>query len=334
MRHKTSQSDNIENNFITKEVAIIASTFSILVIIVGIIGNILTIIALVKGSPNLQSHATTKFIVNLAVSDLMFSALNLPLTTVRYMTRSWPFGSFLCHWFPFFFYGNVATSLMSIACITINRFVFIAYNARYSRIYTKLNVCLMICFCWCFSFGLMMFPLLGIWGRFGLKVTTFSCTILADTGGHSPKKFLFVFGFVFPITVITICYTIIWIHVRRQSRNTLKTTKRDLRLTKLIFIIFGAFVMCFAPNTIANVLISESEYPYIHVLSSMLCWLNSCINPFIYFAMNAKYRRALKRVLAFGTHSSGAMINESIVSQSDQIKSSVIYCFQCLASND
>jgi len=103
--------------------AVIASGFSILVIIVGIIGNSLTIVALVKGSPNLQSHATTKFVINLAVTDLLFCSLNLPLTTVRYMTRSWPFGTFLCHWYPFFFYGNVATSLMSITCITVNRFV-------------------------------------------------------------------------------------------------------------------------------------------------------------------------------------------------------------------
>lgn len=117
----------------------------------------------------------------------------------------------------------------------------------------------MICFCWLFSFGLMSLPLLGIWGRFGLKDSTFSCTILADSYGHSPKKFLFAFGFVIPITFIIICYTIIWVHVRRQSSLTVKTSKRDLRLTKLIFVIFGAFLICFAPNTITNVLISEME---------------------------------------------------------------------------
>ncbi|CAG2114364.1 unnamed protein product [Medioppia subpectinata] len=218
----------------------------------------------VKGSPNLQSHSTTKFVVNLAITDLLFCSLNMPLASVRYMTRSWPFGTILCQWYPFFFYGNVATSLMSITCITVNRLVFIAFHSYYTKIYRKMNVWLMIWFCWIFSFGLTSMPLLGMWGRFGYRESTFSCTILADSYGNSPKKFLFAFGFVIPITVIIICYTIIWIHVRRQSSLTVKTAKRDLRLTKLIFAIFGAFLVCFAPITVTNVLITETEYPYLH----------------------------------------------------------------------
>ena len=106
----------------------------------------------------------------------------------------------------------------------------------------------------------MVWPLFGVWGRFGLKRSTFSCTILRDTNGRSPKKMLFILGFVIPITVIIICYTYIWIHVRKQTSLTVNTSKRDLKLTKLIFVIFGAFLICFAPNTIANVLIDESKY--------------------------------------------------------------------------
>ncbi len=106
---------------IPRDAAIIASIFSVLIIIIGIIGNSLTIIALVKGSPKMQNHSTTKFVINLAITDLLFCSINLPLTTVRYVSRSWPFGSFICQLYPFFFYGNVATSLMCITCISINR---------------------------------------------------------------------------------------------------------------------------------------------------------------------------------------------------------------------
>jgi len=117
----------------------------------------------------------------------------------------------------------------------------------------------MIYFCWIFSFGLMLLPLFGVWGKFGYRSSTFSCTILRDESGRSPKKFLFIIGFLLPITMIIICYTIIWIHVRKQTSQTVKTSKRDLRLTKLIFVIFGAFLVCFAPLTTANVLVSESK---------------------------------------------------------------------------
>jgi uncharacterized PurR-regulated membrane protein YhhQ (DUF165 family) len=141
----------------------------------------------------------------------------------------------------------------------IFRLTLIAFNDRYSKIYRKFNVWLMILFCWTFSFGLMLMPLLGVWGRFGYRSTTFSCTVLRDSYGRSPKKFLFILGFALPITVIIISYSIIWFHVRQQTSQTVKTSKRDLRLTKLIFVIFGAFLVCFAPLLIANVVISESK---------------------------------------------------------------------------
>ena len=38
------------------------------------------------------------------------------------------------------------------------------------------------------------------------------------------------------------------------------------------------------------------RYPYFHVLSSICAWLNACINPFIYFALNPRYRNAFKKL--------------------------------------
>lgn len=155
--------------------AVCASIFTV----VGIGGNMLTVVALLR-CPKLRLHATTMFVISLAFSDLMFSAVNLPITAVRYAKQEWPFDETLCRLFPFFFYGNVAASLMSMVAITINRYVLIAYHAHYHRIYTKTNIALMIVGVWAFSFGIMVPPLAGIWGKLGEKKETFSCTILRD----------------------------------------------------------------------------------------------------------------------------------------------------------
>ncbi len=45
-------------------------------------GNLLTVVALLR-CPKLRTHATTAFVISLAASDLLFSAVNLPLTAVR-----------------------------------------------------------------------------------------------------------------------------------------------------------------------------------------------------------------------------------------------------------
>lgn len=80
----------------------------------------MTVIALLRYT-RLRQHATTVFVINLSISDLIFSTINLPLTASRYLKEAWVLGETLCQIFPLFFYGNVAVSLLSMVAITINR---------------------------------------------------------------------------------------------------------------------------------------------------------------------------------------------------------------------
>lgn len=166
--------------------------------------------------------------------------------------------------------------------------VLIAFNDHYRVIYTKAKVNAMLAFCYLFSYGILAVPLLGLYGRTGLQAETFSCTILRDAGGRSPKKFLFMVGFLLPMVTIVVSYSIIFVHVRRQSRGskqkrmigggggggggggvggggvggdkrTSKTSKRDLRLTVLISVVFFTFVGCFLPLFVGNVLIADDR---------------------------------------------------------------------------
>lgn len=91
----------------------------IVFIIIGCVGNLLTIIALTRCQK--LRNATTAFVVSLAVADFLFCAFCLPLTATRYIYKEWILGDELCTLFPFFFYGNVAASLMSMTAITFNR---------------------------------------------------------------------------------------------------------------------------------------------------------------------------------------------------------------------
>lgn len=58
-------------------------------------GNLLTVVALLK-CQKLRSHATTMFVISLAVSDLLFCTINLPLTASRYVHEEWRLGPEMC----------------------------------------------------------------------------------------------------------------------------------------------------------------------------------------------------------------------------------------------
>ncbi|XP_040570280.1 protein trapped in endoderm-1 [Lepeophtheirus salmonis] len=303
--------------------AVCASIFCI----VGVLGNLLTIVGLLK-SPRLRNHATTMFVVSLAISDLLFSAINLPFTASRYVHLRWIHGNFVCRLFPFFFYGNVAASLMNMVAITINRYVLISCLTTYSRIYSRLNIFIMIFVVWIFSFGMLVPPLAEVWGTLGLNEETFSCTILKKDG-KSPKKFLMLFAFLMPAVVIICCYTAIYFKFKQSRRNvqahmnkistagtaemrkksiSLPSTsnqmaqrREDIRLTKMMLTIFLCFMVSYLPLSLVNVMDDDLKYPDLHVLASVLAWSSAVINPFIYAFKNRQYQQAFIKVLCLAS---------------------------------
>ncbi|XP_056646332.1 protein trapped in endoderm-1-like [Diorhabda sublineata] len=290
----------------SREATILAACCAIIFCVIGVIGNLVTIIALIR-CPKLRIHATTAFVLSLCSSDLIFCLVNLPLTAARYIYQAWVFGNALCKLFPVLFYGNVAVSVLNMVAITLNRYVLISCQQYYNRLYSKVSIWIQLLFIWGIAFLLMMPPLIGIWGQLGLNPSTFSCTILSKNG-KSPKKTIFLIGFILPCVVIILAYSCIYYSVRK-SRKKLRshrpiTEKRssrrerdDSRLTKLMAIIFLCFLICFLPLMLVNVLDDVTiMFPTIHVLASIATWASSVINPFIYAASNRQYRSAYSKL--------------------------------------
>ena len=292
-----------------------AASAAVILTLVGVIGNLLSVLALIKDK-KLRAKATTSFVISLAVSDLMFCSINLPLTAVRYFHQKWILGEQLCRVFPFFFYGNVAASLMSMVAVTINRYVIIGCFKHYANIYSKRKVILMIVVLWIFSFGMIFPPLIDKWGTLGLDEETFSCTI-KKLDGKSPKKFLFLVAFLLPTVVIVTCYSAIFYKIK-TTRKTIeshsfrtpvhaskqrvmqiqkKHRKEDIKLTKMMLTIFILFLICFMPLMLVNVLDDDMKMPSIHIIASVLAWMSAAINPFVYAIQNQQYQQAFKSLL-------------------------------------
>uniref|UniRef100_A0A1B0CGF8 G-protein coupled receptors family 1 profile domain-containing protein n=2 Tax=Lutzomyia longipalpis TaxID=7200 RepID=A0A1B0CGF8_LUTLO len=269
--------------------AVCASIFTV----IGILGNLITILALLR-CPKLRSHATTAFVLSLCISDLLFCSMSLPLQAIRYTWQKWTLGETLCHVFPVILYGNVAVSLLSM----IHPYCL------------QFGVCINLSIMWVVAFSLLIPPPLGVWGQMGLDELTFSCTILPDDAGRSPKKVLFLVGFLIPCIVIIISYTCIYCTVRRQrmrmrSHSGLQgipkgsnsnREREDSRLTTMMLTIFCCYLLCFLPLMLVNVFDNDVEYPVAHVLASVMCWASGVINPFIYAASNRNYRVAYTKL--------------------------------------
>lgn len=209
----------------------------------------------------------------------------------------------------------------------------ISRSDLYPHIYTSRGITLMLIAIWTLSFSLLIPSLLGIWGRLGLDQTTFSCTILKKNG-TSPKKLLFILGFLVPCLVITVSYLCIYYRVRSSRKNLeahsrggkRKSTgfqrREDSRVTRLMLIIFLCFLLCFMPLMIANVVEDKVKLPIFHVIASILAWASSVINPFIYAGTNKLYRAAYRQLLCRGSRKTPALGGpKPICSQSSKFSS-------------
>ncbi|XP_069359945.1 G-protein coupled receptor moody isoform X3 [Maniola hyperantus] len=294
------------------------------IMVVGLFGNLLTVVALLK-CPKVRNVAAA-FIISLCIADFLFCAVVLPFAISGFWTRTWSHGGALCKMVPFLRYGNVGVSLLSIALITLNRYIMIAHHSWYARVYRKHNIALMIVFSWMFSYGMQIPTLIGVWGKFDYDQELGTCSIVPDENGRSAKTALFVIAFIVPAMLIFICYArIFWVvhsseqrmreHQRSQhnipgalnngsdKRSTIKDTREtkarrnEWRITKMVLAIFLSFLVCYLPITIAKVADSHVHYPVFHIAGYLLLYASACVNPIIYVIMNAQYRAAYAAAL-------------------------------------
>lgn len=71
------------------------------------------------------------------------------------------------------------------------------------------------------------------------------------------------------------------------------------RVTRMCFTVFLCFVGCFVPFILLNIADKKDRAPQvIHMFCANLTWLNSCINPLLYAAMNRQFNQAYKDLLS------------------------------------
>uniref|UniRef100_H3B871 G-protein coupled receptors family 1 profile domain-containing protein n=1 Tax=Latimeria chalumnae TaxID=7897 RepID=H3B871_LATCH len=89
------------------------------IIVISLFGNLLVCHVVMK---NKRMHsATSLFIVNLAVSDIMITLLNTPFTLARFVNSTWVFGKTMCHISRFVQYCSLHVSTLTLTAIALDR---------------------------------------------------------------------------------------------------------------------------------------------------------------------------------------------------------------------
>ncbi|KAH9633600.1 hypothetical protein HF086_014568 [Spodoptera exigua] len=202
-----------------------------LFMVMGILGNLTTIIALARCRK--VRNATAIFIINLHISDVIFGSLVLPMTAITFWKKQWTHGWIMCGVYAYWKFTLNAVSIFTVLAITINRYIIVCHPLWYPRIYKRRNITMKLILIWMFALVLFLPSYFGAWGRFDLEPNGGFCTMIQDENGNSPKKFFMCIAFVGPYLTIAICYARIWWVVKKTASKVRGQNPRPIRPTHL-----------------------------------------------------------------------------------------------------
>ena len=118
---------------------------------IGTTGNFFTNLALTKCS-KLRQKSTTKFVISLALSGLLYCALNMPYL-VWMSSKEFELNVTMCPFYGMVYYTPTTLSLITLMAIAINRYMIVCHNGIYVKFYSGYKAVLHIVMIWIMGFG-------------------------------------------------------------------------------------------------------------------------------------------------------------------------------------
>ncbi|XP_074075553.1 formyl peptide receptor 2-like [Macrotis lagotis] len=282
-----------------------------LAFVLGIIGNGLVI--WVAGFRMIRTVTTVLFL-NLASADFIFTAFLPFLIISTILQPHWPFGWFLCKLISSLANINMFASVFLLTLISLDRCVSILWPLWTRNHRTPPRAALGAAGAWTFALAFSIPSVIFRTTETTKDGITFCYSELDpwDEVEDEEDYFLyesrhwtlvltrFIFGFVIPFLIITVCYGLITVRLWSGMKKV-----KSSRPFKILTAVVAAFFLCWFPFHVMGMIEAsiykhphlEEVLPYLSPLSSSLAFVNSCLNPLLYVFIGRDFRERLFRSL-------------------------------------
>ncbi|XP_038074153.1 histamine H2 receptor-like [Patiria miniata] len=307
---------------------IFQALFLSIIMIVTILGNVA--VCYVVHRTRSITTVTGMCITSLALADLFRGILVLPIVIfASIFGGEWALGDVVCSlsglWYTLF--GTA--SVMTLAAVSIDRYVAILKPLKYTSIITTARAAFFICLIWLVSILMALLPIMG-WSRYGFSPWNGIC--IANWIEYKPYAcFYLSISFLLPFSVLVFCYYNIFKVARHQSRRVMSlevtsvdgrgstglglnsrlrpgrpdkrprlVMRKEKKAAMTLFTVMGVFILCVTPYNVVHLAYAfEGSFNLTVALgvTSMLSFVNSAANPLIYGILNRKFRHVFLEVL-------------------------------------
>ena len=287
------------------------------------------------------------FILSLAVADLMFPLIVMPIHFDYLIAGNLQRGTSLCQLKIFAYLVAASASVLSYCGVTVERYIRIIFPLRYRTVENVNCVFAAIALLWLYALSSSSF----IFADFLDELH--NDTPQSGVCSHAlPTRLfltLFLLTYCLPLAMILVIYFHV-LHISRKQRRKIvpvngnpatndHTPSKKGRQYAMVLLLLFHFVVCWLPISVSTLalktnLASELSWPNRtwHEVLSLLAFLNSVLNPFIYGYSNSQFKAVLRnyisrrrrpRVCSIATQSNAFVIRSQITSKTSSRNTSL-----------
>lgn len=260
-------------------------------------------------------------ITNLAVLDFLMLVTNFPFFAYNcFMGGQWMFSAFYCELYALCGFITGLGAIWSLVFITYDRYNVIVHGVS-GKPLTFGKAGGMVLFIWINATVTSLAPMLG-WGRYVPEGILDSCSfdyLSKDWNTRSYGIFIFLWSFVFPLTVIIYAYMFIVKTVvqheaamaaqaKKMNVSSLKAgddggESAEMRVAKVAIFNVTLWIICWTPYcavTVQGLFFDQSSItPLLSTLPALLAKSCSTYNPMVYALGHPRYRAAMMEHVPF-----------------------------------
>ena len=257
---------------------------------------------------------STIFLTSLLLGDLV-AIVVMPFSVISTAYGEWIFGQSVeekygvCQFAAYMFWYSVFIIIMTLALISLDRFLFIVKPLFYRRhIYMKPQIAVTVVIIgWIVCAILNTTPLYGL-GLFHFSESHGFCIPGWEEQLGYAIYMLLVFGILLSCIVVTSIWTCCSTHnfltrAERRSRTNIFAEEENIYTTtkRKIIGIFGALLLmnalCYAPSVVVGTLATFTTLPHEVYVTVAICFLCSTIgNPLVQTLFREDMKSAVKKI--------------------------------------
>ncbi|XP_055964999.1 cysteinyl leukotriene receptor 2 [Sorex fumeus] len=269
----------------------------------GVLGNGFSIYVFLQ--PYKKSTSVNIFMLNLAISDLLFIS-TLPFRADYYLRGSnWIFGDLACRIMSYSLYVNMYSSIYFLTVLSVVRFLATVHPFRLLHVTSTRGAWTLCGIIWILIMASSVILLKHGSEQKGNAFLCLDLSINKVVKLQTMNHVALVVGFLLPFCTLSVCYLLI---IRALLKvevpdSGLRVSHKKALTTIIIALII--FLLCFLPYHILRTLhllawkedaCAERLHKAV-IITLALAAANSCLNPFLYYFAGENFKDRLRSAL-------------------------------------